>query len=228
MKTIVFLIFVLSVGDLFSQSTENYLSIDGVEYLGNPTPIKRKIPYERIQGSPYHKDKLISGSLITTNSDSLKRYMRFNAYTNEIEYVENEIIKELINPLIVERIYLNNRIYQYKRYESGNGIKETWMMLLVEGRCNLYKRELVEFKDEEAAESSYQSGSPARFVNLAAEYFATCGEQEIIPISLNKSSIVSFFGTHGYSAEEIIKDNKLKPRKEEDLGRLFTIINEIR
>ena len=200
--------------------------VKGNEHIDGIIPIDREVPYDRIEGSPYDNDKFTKGVILMMDNDTMSRFMRINHYTDEMEYAEKGIAKAILNPLAVNRFFLNSKVYKYVRYiDTGGKRNSGYMVELSYGTCILYKKRTIRFKEFEPAKNSYSKGKPDSFDQEYDEFYGVCGNTDIKHISSGKKKIANVLGDNYQFAAKYIKDNKLKLKKEKDLISLFNAIN---
>ncbi len=197
-----------------------------VEYNGaRLRPIERDISYEDIDGSPYHSDKLISGLVITLKGDTLVRFMRYDSYTEKMEYVQDDQLLVLNNPEATNLIRLNNMEYVYRIFDYADKSYSGFLTRLADGECELLRRDWVEFEEEEPGQTPYHKVKPDRFTKKGPAYFYSCNGGRPVFFKGSQSDLEELTGDRIAESRRFIKQEKLKLRKEEDMIRLFNFLN---
>ena len=200
---------------------------DQMDYYGNPLPMKTTIPYDEVKGSPYHNEKLRRATIVLSDGDTLIRYMRYNAYTDEMEYVQNNKIMALSNPEEVDAVLLNELVYRSRSYITQREVKRGFFIELVDGDASLFRHDLVEYKAAENPKTSYHQPVPARFESIKPVYYYS-RQSAILKEFYNTHYVLSdLFRSDQDTFLRYIQDEKLKLRKEEDLVQLFKYMNSI-
>ena len=102
-----------------------------MEYPGTPLPKITKVSYDKINGSPYHNEKLMKGKIVMLDGDTLIRYLRYDMYMDQLEVVKNKRIATLTNLQRVDAVLLNGLIYRYRTYISTEGLQRGFFTELV-------------------------------------------------------------------------------------------------
>lgn len=197
---------------------------DGQIFWGDPVKIDRSIPYRLIKGSPYHNDNLVMGRIIIED-DTLRKYLRYNSYTDEIEYVENNKVLALADPQQVSAVFVNGIKYTYESYSKNFKVNKGFFVVLVDGNCRLLKREIVTFKPEEPPKTSFHQKTPHRFVKQSPDFYYSCPNQVLEPFTGTGLQLRKLASGDLRSIEDFIRDNKIKFRREKDMVKLFRYLN---
>jgi hypothetical protein len=199
------------------------------EYLGTFVPVKRVFDYSEVEGSPYLNDKLIGGIVKFNNGDSLNQYLRYDMYSDEIEYLEKgklfNILKSQMKNL--DHIYLNGNSIIYKDYFIKKKVHSGYLFELVNAQCGLYKRLRVEFQNAKPAKTSYHKPTPAQFVTKSVQWFYSFNGEPISFFKADNAGLKIIGGSHYEDLKEFVKENGIKLKKEADLIILFKYYNSL-
>lgn len=205
----------------FSQITAAALEYNGARLR----PIDRSISYESVEGSPYHDQRLVMGLIISLKGDSLQKYMRYDSYSEEMEFVDENQLLVLKNPEAIKEIYLNGNTYVYRIFSNKDIHSGGFLIRLSNGKYPLYKRNYVIFEDEKPGKTPYHKTEPNRFTEKGPLYYYSDNGTSLREFDGSKSDLKTLFGDEYDYFEEYIDSNKLKIRKEEDLIKLFDHLN---
>lgn len=204
-------------------------NINMEKYRGNYVAINRVLDYSAIDGSPYLEDNLIGGVVKFNSGDSLNHFMRYNLYSDEIEYLDDGQLFTILKPQMkkLEYIHLNGNTIVYKEYYIRKQAETGYLLRLVKDRYSLYKRLRVEFQDAVPAKTSLHEPTPAHFVAKNVQWFYSLNGK---PISFFKADNkwLREIGLSYYDVlKSFVKKEHLKLRKEEDLITLFKYYNSL-
>jgi len=221
MRNIFTLIFLLFFTSIFSQSVD-----EKIRNIGTNLKYKEKIKH--IEGSPYYTDKFQNGKLILSSGE-VKIYdnLNYNAFIDRFEFLDNDNKFIIANPGIIDTIVHSGHIFQYKDYTTEEGEQKTgFLILLAEGKCDLYKKEIIEFKPYEQTSGHFEN-KPDRFKARPPKYFLKKGDSNIKEIdSFRKRKFLRlYFKNNKDEFLEYIKNNNLRLRKEEDLIEFIEYYN---
>ena len=94
-------------------------------------PVKRAFNYENIFGSPYLTDDLIEGTIRFTKGKEITTHLRYNAYTDEMEYLNGDKLMVITNPEEIDAIYLGNFVFNFLYHTLKNGKAETGYLVKI-------------------------------------------------------------------------------------------------
>lgn len=198
----------------------------GRRYQGEFVEFPRVLNYSDIDGSPYAIKDLIQGFVFFHGGDSAVNYLRYNIYEDEMEYLEGNKIKVVMNPYIVKKIYLNDKEYLYKDFLVGLRREQGYMITEVTGSCSVYRRMNVEFEDAKPPASSYDKSTPPTFKRLDDSWLISMGDNPPREFGLSKKVLLEVFGNESEELESYAKKNNLKVRKPEDFLEIVRYYNE--
>ncbi|MBB6332240.1 hypothetical protein HNP24_003232 [Chryseobacterium sediminis] len=183
---------------------------------GTGGPIK----YEDIQGSPYQ-------SPIFQKASVGEKYgnidVRYNAYTDDIEFINNGKTEVLPKQDDFSRIEVlpSKQVFVYLKNSSD---PKGYVTEVAKGKNSVYKKEKVTFKDAAPAPNSYQTGKPAMFVKQDPVYYVKTASGSISKVSSLKK-ITDIFPEKEKEYNAYIKSNNLK-FNDADIVKLMTFINQ--
>ena len=215
------------IGSFITSQAQTNTNLLEYEYSGNFTEIKRTVNYSEIEGSPYLEPNLFHGVVYFYGNDTSHYYMRYNIYLEEMEYLDNEVIKVITNPNHLVKIELNGKTFRYKvGFNSKNKLKGEYFIELKTGTINLYKKPRVEFEEKEPAKNSYVPATNDRFNRLRDTFYYE-KEGKLYLIKESKSFLKEIFTENKADVETYLKANKIKPGSEKDLIELFNYANSL-
>lgn len=183
---------------------------------GTGGPIK----YEDIQGSPYQ-------SPIFQKASVGEKYgnidVRYNAYTDDIEFLNNgktEVLPKQDDFYRIE-VLPSKQVFVYLKNSSD---PKGYVTEVAKGKNSVYKKEKVIFKDAAPASNSYQTGKPAMFVKQDPVYYVKTASGSISKVSSLKK-ITDIFPEKEKEYNAYIKSNNLK-FNDADIVKLMTFINQ--
>ena len=185
--------------------------------------------YEEYDGSIYLQNKFVESSIIDeTSSGTHDSELRYNIYTDAVEYKENSELFELSkNPKIQARI--GEDYFYYCQFKTQRGVDREGYYILVElhDQYRIYKRYEVTIKDP--IKMDVYNGTPEPgSIRKKVSYFLE--ENDIIvELPLDKKEIlVTAFSDKSDELKQYIKKEKIRLKKEEDLVRLVAKYNALK
>lgn len=223
-KSVLILILVLLAGPVISQRLDE---VGRELYYGAYEPISRTLNYAEIQGSPYLDDDLVKGYVKFIYGDSTVQFLRYNIYTDEVEYLADEKLLVIKNATQVHYVYVNGHWFYYKTYKFRNAFKKGFLEKLVSGHFELYVKYAVDYEKKKNPESSYEKATPDRFVRKLPTYYFAIDNGPIINFDNSKSGLEEIFREDYPEIKKLIKSEKLKLRQQEDLVKIFEYYNSL-
>ena len=112
------------------------LTIDNFRFkkITEGTYTARNLKLSDIQGTPYLENQFVPGKIITTNGTSNENIpLRYNAYTDDLEFKKGEDIFNIDPKSIVKRAEFGKSIFSYFPYFYGGKIEYRFFRILTEG-----------------------------------------------------------------------------------------------
>ncbi|QIA07902.1 BlaI/MecI/CopY family transcriptional regulator [Draconibacterium halophilum] len=222
-------ILLLSTAGLFAQSI--YDIRNAIDFFESNKmqrgEYRNTLTEDDIDGSPFLDDEFINGTVYTYQKIQFNDIpLRYNIFNDEMEFQtpDNKILA-IAAPEIVEKAVVGENIISNIPYKIGNKIKRGYFILLTEGNVNLYARPEVRYqKPKEAA--PYKDPEPAKFVERPHSYYLRLNEEAAVKVE-SKKDLRNFFSDHQNQVEDFIKENKVKPGKEDKLIELVKYYNSL-
>lgn len=192
--------------------------------------VERQFDYSAIDGSPYLDDELVLGYGILKNGDSLSFYMRYDMYSDEIEYLKADKLYTITNKPDLYYIVLNNYRFVYKDYISDGIITKGFLIQLYDDNYSLFEKKYTKFQDAKPQKTMpFSEATPAKFKTPRSEWYFSTNSVPISQFTPDNSGLklISQNDAILKKLKSFIKQNHLKIRKEEDMISLFKYYNSI-
>lgn len=227
MKTRILVIaLLLTMPGTYQSLAQNLIHLNTEVYYGDFNIISSKLNYRDISGSPYLNDDLILGQVIFRSGDSAEYYLRYDMYSDEIEYLKNKSLYSVINMPSLDHINLNGQRIVYQTYYVNNKQSSGYLVQLVTNKCSLYQKLRVKFEDTQPAQSMpYKEASPAQFKSTPVKWYYSNDNSTITQFKPDNAGLKQVSAKHFSELKAYIKANKLKIKKEDDLVALFEYYN---
>ncbi|MFS4430097.1 hypothetical protein [Chryseobacterium sp. S90] len=189
---------------------------ESVVASGTGAPIK----YEDIQGSPY-QSPLFQKASVGEKYGNID--VRYNAYTDDIEFLNNgkiEVLPKQDNFSRIEVLSSKQVFVYFKNSTEPKG----YLTEIAKGKNSVYKKEKTIFKDAAAAANTYQTGKPAMFVKQDPVYYIKTASGSTSKVSSLKK-ITNLFPEKEKEYNTYIKSNNLK-FNDSDIAKLVDFINQ--
>ncbi|MFC5047258.1 hypothetical protein ACFSTE_07955 [Aquimarina hainanensis] len=189
--------------------------------------IPNGIDLSTTKGSPYEHDSFSLGTIIhKATSQKIKAFLRYNAYSDEIELKEDLKSTKINSVTKNENIYisLNDKEYHFKDFTTEKGKAESGYLTK---KNDLYSRLQKDYIPVKKATTPFYSDTPAQFKDVKSYFLEVNGKTK--EITLNKNKIAAIFpSTHKKTLTDFIKKEKLKFKKEDDIVKLITFYNTLK
>lgn len=195
------------------------------EFKGEYAPVRREISYDDIDGSPYLDARLIKGLVNFRHGEDVVYFLRYDLYTDEIEYLQGGNLQVIQNQYTLEEIILDNHKIVYRDFFIKNLKHNGYLIQTNDSECRLYKKLRVEFQEAKPPESSYDNSTPAKFVSRPIQWFYAHEGEPIRLFTADNSGLKQFSGEFYSQLKLHIKKAKLKLKNEEDMVALFEHYN---
>lgn len=179
---------------------------------------------QNVIGSPYQNENFKPGT-VTIADKSFNTYIRYNGL-NDVFEIKNQAGE--INALVRRpdiKITFDGKLHKIESYIDGNDMsKQRYFAVLADGETKLLKNEGIEYKEAEQASSSYSQSKPASLVPYV-KYYMKKGNEKAVEVSLRKKSVLKLINDK--RAEDYVKKNKLKLKKEEEVVEVLNYYNTL-
>gem|GEM_PF-6204690 len=189
-----------------------------------------------IQGSPFVSDLFTEGTIVIKSKNlledkqSLDCKLRFNAYTNEFEFLNQRDTLLISNPDLIEFIKVGEDKFVYTLCSPKKSfIEAAYMVVLVEGDVQLLERYKCVI-DQNLSVPYYMGGNGdgSYFYKVEKELYFKIGNQNAVKIPYSINTLTKVFHGNSKEAKTVIKNEKLKVRKNrEDMIQLFESMNKL-
>lgn len=183
---------------------------------GTGAPLK----YEDIQGSPY-QSPLFQKASVGEKYGNID--VRYNAYTDDIEFLNNGKTEVLPKQDDFTRIEILSSKQAFVYFKSSTEPKG-YLTEIAKGKNSAYKKEKVTFKDATVASNGYQTGKPAMFIKQDPIYYLKTASGNMNKVSSLKK-ITELFPEKEKEYNTYIKSNNLK-FNDADIAKLVAFINQ--
>lgn len=176
-------------------------------------------------GSEYIEEEFKSAKV---NGGTQPFQIRFNAYTNVMEYKkdnENLILVKTNNPLIE---FTNGKTYELVSYKDKKGTETTNYLVLIKnaGNVSIYKFEKITYQEARPAQNTYDTGSVAEFKRASDTFFIKIGDV-VSELPTKQKEYIKLFPGKESQIKEYFKSNKINFKDDADLIKFATFLNSI-
>ena len=189
--------------------------------------VTRSIIKTDIKGTPYFNEKF-TDSKIKYFDKSLEDifYLRYNAFSDEIEMGKNKFQNESVE--IVQKnenivCYIGDEIFLFKNYKNEiENIKKGYLNLIFDGKkSKIYRSNRKIFMEATQARTSLERAFPARYIDQKSYYISLNDFNEINYLKLSKKYILKLINNKEKNIKKFISENNLKLKNEIDLIKVF-------
>ncbi|WP_297796926.1 hypothetical protein [uncultured Eudoraea sp.] len=191
--------------------------------------ITRNIDYADIKanGSQYFDEEFAYGEVFSKDSVVLRAEMRFNAFRNEIQVLQqgDESYPLLKRSYIMAKIGAKRfNIYIYEDARGNN--RSSYFNPLNEGNAVLLYKPEIKLKQGRIPATSYDRTVPPTYIDISA-YYIRKGDGIAKRIRLKKIDILEVLEDKKSEIQAYIKGDNLSVRKEADLIKIMDYYNSL-
>lgn len=203
-----------------SLHAQNYTAIALNDLIDELTWNKAKgATYGEIQGSPYLNEEFQNGEVYYQKKFKITPILlRYNLYTDQIEYKEKDVIMTFANPDRIDKVAIVDDVFVFVNNEyqkKVSGFARMWN----EQFPTVITKMKVEFLEKEETKG-YEESKPDRFKRTYDIHYLMKSEDEIEKISSVKKLIKSL-GNHESELSAFAKKEKISANDPEELARLL-------
>lgn len=178
-----------------------------------------------LKGSPY-----LSEDFMSSKVGEETYFMRYNAYLDDFEYLDNDIMAVYpakLNKTEIEIPVLNKK-YAFLNYKDGKNFEYGFLVVVNESEnLRLYKRERISFIEGIVPKTSYDRAYPDEYKRVRDVFYYRVGDGEINRVPTKRKQFTSLFKEHESEITDFMKKNKTSLTEEKDLFELFSFIGRL-
>lgn len=205
-------------------------SMDAFTKLTNRVS-KSALTVKGVKGSPYFEERFAVAE-VDYFGERLKdkTFLRYNAYSDELEMGNYAEQKETENILLKNNKIVTNfggDKYKYLPYKTreGNFTKVGYVVVLVENEnYSLYLKKTKVYMEATVARTSLERSFPARFIDNV-EYFYNYRGNTLQYLKPSKRGLMDAFKENSELVKKYLKENKIRVKEQSEVEKLFNSIN---
>lgn len=223
-KTILSTLIIASFNYSFAQQTLSVNGVTGAQSVfdGIKSTTGKTFKYEEISGASPYLSKEFSNAKVAANYAEVP--VRYNSYSDEVEFKKNNEIQVLPKTADFSRIEISSPKQTIVLLQTSDDLSG-YFLELVNGKNSLYKKVKTKFTDLVPAANSYASDRPANFRALDPVYYIKT-DKGFIKKPRNQKEIIEQFPDKKDTLNTFFKSNKIKFDKDEDLIKMVTFLNQ--
>lgn len=193
-----------------------------------------EIEPSKAKGSPYLNEEFVHGEVIVNEKVEEVGKMRYNAYRNEVEILDN-LSKDSYYSLLKRayiKVEIDGKLYRIYTYvDNDKSIKTSYFTDLNEGPLKLLFKPEALLKQARSPSTSYEKYSPPTYVWNSSYYILDNrnkdSENHAVKVRLTKNNILDFTGSKKNEMKLYVKEKKLNLRKEQDVIAFLNYFNSL-
>jgi hypothetical protein len=228
---IISLVLVFNVWNLPSQQ----VYLDGSEELLERIRLNKsynameKVTYATIDGDPFLYKNFSPGKLILSTGEIFKLAMRFDIYSNQVQFKDKNEIFELKNSEGIAAIIIDTVRFQYASYfkspEDESSTEGSYFIVKADGKCQLLIKKNIRLQAAETPKA-YQEAKPAKFIHISDTYYLKLEDSGAAKVK-GKKDILYVLADKKVELDKFISSNKLGTKSEEDLVKIVSYYNSL-
>jgi hypothetical protein len=173
--------------------------------------------------SAYLTSGFIVGEVIMANGAVIDNMpLRYNLYTQQMQYIDGDDTLAIGNPQEIEYLVAGGKTFVYVAYKCNDEIKTGYFELLEDGECRLLKRWFARYQvKDQTTRNTDDCGVFYRDCNCFLQF----GDRPAEVVSRKKKHFVDSFGDQEEKIQEIMRLEKLKNNREDDLRKIVAFYN---
>jgi len=183
-----------------------------------------KVNYSSIQGDPFLYKDFVSGSLTLKTGETLPLYLRYDIYTDEMQFRQKDEIYVLVNIESVSLVMMDTLKFIYIKYMKSPGdIENSWFLLKEDGKCRLLIKKNLRLQSSEDAKP-YQAAKPAKFIQTKDFFYLQPEGQNAVRVT-SKKDILNILSDKTNELSKFIDFGKLGAKEINDLRKIVAFYN---
>jgi len=214
----IFILILISL-NTFSQLTDPFLNSYSIYKSYHPEKAKE---YKDVDGSPYLNEEFIDGVIYMRDTLTIKLPLRYNIYTDEMEYQLKGINFVVANPQDVSKIVIGKSVFVYQPYIKKGGYFE----LFESGKCLLVQKKSVAFKPAEGPKAITGAPTPAQFLRKSDSYYLVKDKSQVVRIE-NLKSLLKALEDQKDKMDAFVNQQQIKNIRKENIIKMVKYYNTL-
>ncbi len=185
--------------------------------------VYREVP---ISGTQYVNEMYQKGEAIMNGKSTGEILMRYDAYHEVVEFLENGKPRKLLRRENITAIIDDVR-YEVVEFKEKGKSRLGYLSPLNEGETVLYYRPKKQFIQAENPENGYDEYQPATFKDIST-YYIKIGDEPATEVRLSKGSILKKLSDQKPVLKKYISEHHLTFKSMEDVTKLLAYYNTIK
>ena len=184
--------------------------------------------YKDVEGTPFLPEEFREGKVKIRDKGLYSGKLRYDMYASEVQFIANENIYAVAFPEDIELIEIEDLMFVYTpslSATSGSDLKESWFVVLKNGKCKLLAKKEVLLLDAEP-EKPYIPAKSARFIQKTDSYYIKKKNLPAVKIT-NKKSLIEILDDKKEEVSSFIKKEKISHKDTEGLKKLIEYYNSL-
>jgi hypothetical protein len=188
-----------------------------------------KVNYSSIDGDPFLYKDFVPGNLTLKTGETLPLYLRYDIYTDEMQFRQKDEIYALINIESVYLVMMDTLRFIYARYIKSPGdissFQNSWFLLKEDGKCRLLIKKNLRLQSAEDAKP-YQAPKAAKFIHTRDIYYIKPEGKNAVKIDSRKD-ILDVLADKKDELSGFIKAKRLDVKEVDDLAKIVSFYNNL-
>jgi len=186
---------------------------------------QKVLTYNEIVGSPFRYTQFMESKVFFRLQDLPMKYkINYNAYNDELEYIEDGITYTICNPNEIHKVEVNNEVIIYTKYYNYDVQKEGYFIEIIDDYISLYKKELILNVLIKNSAYGNNQDKKAKFIKEKPRYYISIYGGPLTLIK-TKKKLTQLFFNHP-DVKKYIKEENIKMHSEDDLKKLVIFLNK--
>jgi hypothetical protein len=184
-------------------------------------PEKARV-YKDIDGSPYMNSEFEEGMLYLSDTTKITVPLRYNIYSDEMEYQLKGVNYAVGNPKVLKKIMIGRSVFLYLPFiQKGN-----YFELLEPGKCMLVQKKSVRLNPAQAPRAILTTPVPASFERKNDVNYIVNDQMKFLKID-NMKSLLTALQDQKLKIDNYIKQEKIRNTKTENLIKIVKYYNSL-
>lgn len=184
--------------------------------------------YKNVLGSPYLKEEFSNGNIFKADGQVLKNIpLRFNAYNGEMEVVVNEVSYQIPVTEFVSYVTMDGMRFDRVDYKLTSKKQNGYLELVIDGKLKLYRKHMIYYKEAHSPSAMQAHATLPELKPISPKYLIMAKGADVASAFVSKKDFQKLLPENQDEILSFMKENKLKPKKEEDLIQIVNYYNSL-
>ena len=220
-------LWLVSIYSAVSQPTTSGRGIDDHLLIKESEKALGENSADNVIGTPYLNETFARGEVYFDKGNlTVVQQARYNIYSDWVEYQQNNQILVLDPNQRIRKVRIEDHVLVVDKYPTRGKIRHGYFTLLDSGKLMLLSKQIVNYRESQAAGALESSAKPAKYTRAPDQYYYKVGSGALKKVD-NINDLIADLPGNAEELKGFVKKEKISARKKEELLKFVRYYNTL-